>query len=203
MAPIAITQTQTFPASTVSSAPMLKVNGSNKAAYMNGSSTNTNTNPNGHHLTNGLSHSLPPQAQATQKSMTVTDPTYPTLNPNASVRDEFAFDSMEDALAAFARGEFLVVMDDEDRENEGDLIIAAEKCTTEKMAWMIRHTRYVSRDYSMSKSAQNSSFYPFIFISLGSGICVHFLCIFHWFCVIAGTYVSVCPGRGLMSSTSP
>ena len=76
--------------------------------------------------------------------MTVTDPTYPTLNPNASVRDEFAFDSMEDALAAFARGEFLVVMDDEDRENEGDLIIAAEKCTTEKMAWMIRHTRCVS-----------------------------------------------------------
>ena len=124
MAPIALTQTQTFPASTVSSAPMLKVNGSNKAAYMNGSSTNTNTNPNRHHLTNGHSHSLPPQAQ---KSMTVTDPTYPTLNPNASVRDEFAFDSMEDALAAFARGEFLVVMDDEDRENEGDLIIAAEK----------------------------------------------------------------------------
>ena len=76
--------------------------------------------------------------------MTVTDPTYPTLNPTASVRDEFAFDSMEDALAAFARGEFLVVMDDEDRENEGDLIIAAEKCTTEKMAWMIRHTRCVS-----------------------------------------------------------
>lgn len=50
---------------------------------------------------------------------------------------------MEDALAAFARGEFLVVMDDEDRENEGDLIIAASHCTTEKMAWMIKHTRYV------------------------------------------------------------
>jgi len=47
---------------------------------------------------------------------------------------------MEDALAAFAAGEFLVVMDDEDRENEGDLIIAASHCTTEKMAWMIKHT---------------------------------------------------------------
>jgi 3,4-dihydroxy 2-butanone 4-phosphate synthase len=47
---------------------------------------------------------------------------------------------MEDALAAFARGEFLVVMDDENRENEGDLIIAASFCSTEKMAWMIKHT---------------------------------------------------------------
>ena len=58
--------------------------------------------------------------------------------------DEFKFDSMEDALGAFARGEFLVVMDDEGRENEGDLIIAASHCTTEKMAWMIKHTRCVS-----------------------------------------------------------
>lgn len=47
---------------------------------------------------------------------------------------------MEEALAAFKAGEFLVVMDDENRENEGDLIVAAEQCTTEKMAWMIKHT---------------------------------------------------------------
>ena len=50
---------------------------------------------------------------------------------------------MEDALKAFAAGEFLVVMDDENRENEGDLILAASHSTTEKMAWMIKHTRYV------------------------------------------------------------
>ncbi|EAU90580.1 GTP cyclohydrolase II [Coprinopsis cinerea okayama7 len=55
-------------------------------------------------------------------------------------RTSFAFDSMEDALAAFKAGEFLVVMDDENRENEGDLIIAASQCSTEKMAWMIKHT---------------------------------------------------------------
>ncbi|CAK5274000.1 unnamed protein product [Mycena citricolor] len=55
-------------------------------------------------------------------------------------RTTFAFDAMEDALAAFEAGEFLVVMDDENRENEGDLIIAATHCTTEKMAWMIKHT---------------------------------------------------------------
>ena len=59
---------------------------------------------------------------------------------NPPVRENFAFDTMEDALASFARGDFLVVMDDENRENEGDLIIAASLCTTDKMAWMIKHT---------------------------------------------------------------
>ena len=50
---------------------------------------------------------------------------------------------MEEALASFAAGEFLVVTDDEDRENEGDLIISASQCTTEKMAWLIKHSRQV------------------------------------------------------------
>ena len=83
---------------------------------------------------------------------------------------------VERALAALAAGRPVVVMDDEDRENEGDLIIAAEKCTTEKMAWMIRHTRCVSRDLLCVNIY--SSFYPFIFISLGSGICVQFFVYF-------------------------
>jgi len=43
-------------------------------------------------------------------------------------------------LAAYGRGEFVVVVDDEDRENEGDLIIAADAIDEEKMAFMIRHT---------------------------------------------------------------
>lgn len=59
-------------------------------------------------------------------------------------RTAFSFDSMPEALEAFEKGEFLVVMDDENRENEGDLIIAASQCTPEKMAWMIKHTRFVS-----------------------------------------------------------
>lgn len=67
----------------------------------------------------------------------------PKEESNARKRTEFAFDTMEDALAAFAAGEFLVVMDDENRENEGDLIISGSRCTTEKMAWMIKHTRCV------------------------------------------------------------
>ncbi len=48
--------------------------------------------------------------------------------------------SIEQAIEAYARGEFLVVVDDEDRENEGDLIIAADAMTPEKMNFMIRYT---------------------------------------------------------------
>jgi hypothetical protein len=80
--------------------------------------------------------------------------------------DNLQFDSIEDCIAAFStrkishstshllraerippadnrleQGEFLVVLDSQDRENEGDLIIAAEDMTTEKMAFMIRYSR--------------------------------------------------------------
>lgn len=47
---------------------------------------------------------------------------------------------IEDAIAAFARGELVVVTDDDDREGEGDLIVAASLCTPEKMAFIVRHT---------------------------------------------------------------
>jgi 3,4-dihydroxy 2-butanone 4-phosphate synthase/GTP cyclohydrolase II len=47
---------------------------------------------------------------------------------------------VEEVVAAFARGEIVVVSDDDDRENEGDLFIAASLCTPEKMAFVIRHT---------------------------------------------------------------
>ena len=48
--------------------------------------------------------------------------------------------SVEAAIAAIRRGEMVVVVDDEDRENEGDLILAATAVTAEAMAFMIRHT---------------------------------------------------------------
>ncbi|HVK74731.1 MAG TPA: bifunctional 3,4-dihydroxy-2-butanone-4-phosphate synthase/GTP cyclohydrolase II [Kofleriaceae bacterium] len=51
-----------------------------------------------------------------------------------------AVSTIEAAIAAIARGEPVVVVDDADRENEGDLIIAAEKATAESLAFMIRHT---------------------------------------------------------------
>ena len=50
------------------------------------------------------------------------------------------FASVEDALEEVRRGRFVVVLDDEDRENEGDLIGAADKMTAASMAFMIRHT---------------------------------------------------------------
>ena len=55
--------------------------------------------------------------------------------------DDFSrLDSVEDAVAAIARGGAVVVVDDEDRENEGDLIFAAELATPELVAFMVRHT---------------------------------------------------------------
>ncbi len=48
--------------------------------------------------------------------------------------------TVREVLEAFARGELVVVTDDEDREGEGDLIVAASLCTADKMACIIRHT---------------------------------------------------------------
>jgi 3,4-dihydroxy 2-butanone 4-phosphate synthase/GTP cyclohydrolase II len=47
---------------------------------------------------------------------------------------------VEAAIKAFARGEIVVVTDDDDRENEGDLFVAASHCTPDKMAFLIRNT---------------------------------------------------------------
>src|SRR3954470_17373195 len=49
-------------------------------------------------------------------------------------------DTVTEAIEAFARGEIVIVTDDDDRENEGDLIVAASLCTPEKMAFIIRNT---------------------------------------------------------------
>lgn len=51
-----------------------------------------------------------------------------------------AMAAIEDAIAAIARGEIIVVLDDEDRENEGDLIMAASAVTPEKIAFFLEHT---------------------------------------------------------------
>lgn len=49
-------------------------------------------------------------------------------------------DTVQTAIDRFRAGEVVIVTDDDDRENEGDLICAASMCTTEKMAFIIRHT---------------------------------------------------------------
>ena len=51
--------------------------------------------------------------------------------------------TIEEALADFRLGKFVIVVDDEDRENEGDFIIAAEKITPEKVNFMLQHGRGV------------------------------------------------------------
>ncbi|KAH6724693.1 3,4-dihydroxy-2-butanone 4-phosphate synthase [Leptodontidium sp. MPI-SDFR-AT-0119] len=58
--------------------------------------------------------------------------------PSSEIAQQF--DSIEDTIQAYKNGEFIVVLDDLSRENEGDLIIAAEDVTTEKMAFMVRYT---------------------------------------------------------------
>jgi hypothetical protein len=83
-----------------------------------------------------ISLSPQPQSVSLKAAVVMAEPT-------------FKFDSMEEALAAFSRGEFIVVMDDENRENEGDLIAAASMITTEKMAWFIKHTRYLMCSYKL------------------------------------------------------
>lgn len=55
--------------------------------------------------------------------------------------DNIKLDSIEDAIADFRDGKFVVVVDDEDRENEGDLIVAAEKVTPEHVNFMITNAR--------------------------------------------------------------
>src|SRR6187399_136644 len=47
---------------------------------------------------------------------------------------------IDQAIKAFAKGEMVVVTDDDDRENKGDLFVAASLCTPEKMGFIIRHT---------------------------------------------------------------
>ena len=57
--------------------------------------------------------------------------------------EEIKLNTIEEALEDFKEGKFLIVVDDEDRENEGDFIIAAEKITPDKVNFMMHHGRGV------------------------------------------------------------
>lgn len=57
--------------------------------------------------------------------------------------EDIKLDRIEDALEDFKQGKFVIVVDDEDRENEGDLIIAAEKITPEDVNFMLKNARGV------------------------------------------------------------
>ena len=60
-----------------------------------------------------------------------------------TLMENLKINTVEEALADFKEGKFVIVVDDEDRENEGDLIIAAEKITAEKVNFILKHARGV------------------------------------------------------------
>lgn len=59
------------------------------------------------------------------------------------MNERIKLDSIEDALEDFRQGKMVIVVDDEDRENEGDLIVAAEKITPEQVNFMLKNARGV------------------------------------------------------------
>jgi 3,4-dihydroxy 2-butanone 4-phosphate synthase/GTP cyclohydrolase II len=70
-----------------------------------------------------------------------------------------------DAIEAFARGEIVAVTDDDDRENEGDLIVAASLCTTEKMAFIIRNCCGIVCVPLISEDARRLNLAPMVAIN--------------------------------------
>ena len=67
----------------------------------------------------------------------------------------FELSTIDEALEDFKEGKFVIVVDDEDRENEGDLIIAAEKITAEKVNFMLKYARGVLCDpITLSRSEE-------------------------------------------------
>jgi 3,4-dihydroxy 2-butanone 4-phosphate synthase/GTP cyclohydrolase II len=56
------------------------------------------------------------------------------------MQDDLTLDPIEDIVADIGAGRMVIMMDDEDRENEGDLIVAAEKATPEAIAFFVRYT---------------------------------------------------------------
>ncbi len=56
-------------------------------------------------------------------------------------KETFQFDAIDDVLSDIAKGRMVIVTDDADRENEGDLVMAAEKVTPEAVNFMATHGR--------------------------------------------------------------
>lgn len=74
---------------------------------------------------------------------------------NHNTMEEIKLDTIEDALADFAKGKMVIVVDDEDRENEGDLIVSAEKITPEQVNFMLKNGRGVlCAPITMSRAAE-------------------------------------------------
>ena len=61
--------------------------------------------------------------------------------------EEFKFNTVEEAIAAIKAGKMVLVTDDEDRENEGDLIMAAELCTPEAVNFMAKYDPWINAKF--------------------------------------------------------
>src|SRR5262249_56371340 len=59
----------------------------------------------------------------------------------AKSKETFQFDAIDDVLSDVAKGRMVIVTDDADRENEGDLVMAAEKVTPQGVNFMATHGR--------------------------------------------------------------
>ena len=77
-----------------------------------------------------------------------------TLHIDYMETKNIKLDTIEEAIEAFRAGQFVIVVDDEDRENEGDLIMAAEKVTADHVNFMITNAVFVPR--SPYRAAANS-----------------------------------------------
>ncbi|KAH9326258.1 hypothetical protein KI387_006436, partial [Taxus chinensis] len=82
----------------------------------------------------------PPAFQTLSAEITpVTDQFFVSDAKGDPDRPSEGFSSIEQALNAIRQGKFVIAVDDEDRENEGDLIMAASSVTTEAMGFMVKH----------------------------------------------------------------
>lgn len=109
---------------------------------------------NANSMTAPSSAPSPPTSNAA--SSAPQQPAPATVDRSAQTGDIVQLDRVEDALEAFRRGEFVVVVDDMDRENEGDLIIAAEHVSQQQMAWLIRHSSSVPRRVEFCAGSRRS-----------------------------------------------
>ena len=77
---------------------------------------------------------------------------------------EIKLNSIEDAVKDFKEGKFVIVVDDEDREHEGDLIIAAEKIDAEKVNFMLKHAYMRNTSSTVSASVRKISWWVTIIL---------------------------------------
>lgn len=85
---------------------------------------------------------MPQKTMLSHKTLLTQTITKTPDNP-IPMHEAIKLDSIEDAIKDFAEGKMLIVVDDEDRENEGDIIIAAEKITPEQVNFMLKNARGV------------------------------------------------------------